>query len=137
MGVWKTLRRPKCIGMYIEDGILYTHRSRMDPDFMLQQTAQEQAVFLRPVPHELAGARAKFEAIKGAPTAAVGVAVGPVMPFVPVGGKKTFLITVILGNGQQLIGWSRNGKQALRFWKSIQKGAKKAARADFSTPDRR
>lgn len=123
MGVWKTLRRPRCVGMYIEDGRLYTHRSRLEPDFMLAATNAERAEFLRPIAHDLKGARVKYEVVRDAPTMAVGVAVGPVIPIMPVGGKKNLLITVVLPDGQQLMGWSRNIGQTLRFCRALNKAA--------------
>lgn len=107
--------------MYIEGGVLYTHRSMRDPEFMLARTPQEQAEYLKPTPHSLFGARCKFEVHRSGPTMAVGVAVGPVLPIIPVGVKKAFLVTVVLADGSQLVGWTPTGKAALRFYKAVNK----------------
>lgn len=125
MGFWKRLRRPRCGGMYIEDGTLYTQRSWRDPEFQMQVTRAEQEQFRRPAPYSLHGARAKIENFRDAPAAMIGVGVGPVIPFVPIPGKKVFKVTVRLADQHELIGLTHDGHQALRFWKAINKSAKR------------
>jgi hypothetical protein len=129
MGVWKTLTRPKSIGLYVQDGTVYAKRYTSHPGYRELVAPEERTAFLQPIPVPLHNARVFLDSeTVGQRSGAVGVGVGPFIPIIPVslGSKKVFAVEVRTGDGQIFRGWSGNGDQAARLYRKVRKLIKRA-----------
>lgn len=124
MGIWKTLTRPKAVGLFIDGDVLYSKRYANHPDYRLLVTPEEQRAYLTPTPIPLEKARVFFDAeVVGQRQGAVAVEVGPFIPILPVnlGKKKIYWVSVHTADNTVYRGWSNEAAAAQRLVRRTQK----------------
>jgi hypothetical protein len=130
MGIWRRAFRPSCLGLFVDNGVLYAQRDVSEPGFRSLASAQERHEFLDPIPIPLDNARI-FLDIEIGTRRPVEVPEGATIhrPASPprTKGDKLYTISVHTDTNEVFIGYPASGGEARNIFRAIEKLVKTAS----------